>query len=135
MPRFLICLLLVACSPSKKPAEEEGENKIAVTAIPSTAVTTKNAPPEPAKPAVDPSGQSFQEGMQRLCDSIQQVDSDLDPSSRQVAIAKWIDENVKNTQVRELFSIMGEVPPSKRAGMMQAAAAKAGLESCPIADQ
>ena len=105
-------LLLAACSSSKNTSE-----------------------PPPASEDAPPKSQSFQEGMQRLCDSVNEVDRELSPSDRQRAVAQWIDTHVSNEQVRELFTIMAQVPPSKRAGMMKAAATKAGIASCAIAEQ
>lgn len=78
--------------------------------------------------------QTFKEGMQLLCDSINKVETTA-PAEMQQAVATWIDENVKNPDVRELFSIMGNVAPNKRAGMMKAAAAKAGITTCAIAER
>ncbi|MCP4444765.1 MAG: hypothetical protein GY811_05390 [Myxococcales bacterium] len=122
MPWIVICAVLLACSPAHKTSETKEAESVQVVA--------------PSEKAIEsPSKQSFEAGMQLLCDSVDKVDSNLAPSERQRAVAQWIDENVKNSQVRELFSIMGDVPPNKRAGMMKAAAAKAGITLCAIAER
>ncbi len=73
--------------------------------------------------------------MQLICDSVNAAGVGLDPSERQKAVAAYIGEKVTNPKVRELFEIMGNVSPKQRAGMMKAAATKAGLEHCAIAEQ
>jgi len=132
MRRFAVLALLCACSPSKSNSEPEKPQE-AITAIPVHA--TSHSAPEVAKSAADESEQTFKEGMQIICDSINKVDAALDPSDQQRAVASWIDRNVTNEQVRELFSIIGQVAPSKRAGMMSAAATKAGISECAIANE
>lgn len=133
MSRIVLLSLLLACS-SPKTNSDSKESK----ETPKTPAATEPAPVEAVAPAAEvpkTQGQSFQDGMQLICDSLEHIDPNLDPSEKQKAVATWIGENVTNTQVRELFSIMGDVPPSQRAGMMKAAAAKAGITKCPIADQ
>ena len=121
-----LTLLLASCSP------KNNSNEAAST---DDAATPKAQTAKPPVPDTKPAGQSFQDGMQLICDALEHVDTGLAPSERQQAVATWIGENVTNPQVRELFSIIGDVPPSKRSGMMRAAAAKAGITKCPIADQ
>ena len=121
-----LTFLLASCSPKNNSNEPASTDD---------AATPKTQAAEPPDSETKPAGQSFQDGMQLICDALEHVDAGLTPSERQQAVATWIGENVTNPQVRELFSIIGDVPPSKRSGMMKAAAAKAGITKCPIADQ
>lgn len=123
---LLTSTLLIACQPESKSRDE---------AAPKSAPSSAVGAPAPAPAEALTSEQSFKEGMQLLCDSIDKVDANLAPSDMQRAVASWIDANVKNPDVRELFTIMGDVPPDKRAGMMQAAATKAGIKHCAIAER
>ena len=82
-----------------------------------------------------PAEQSFKAGMIALCKSIDVVAKSSDPALYQREMATWIEKHVTNTKVRELFTLIGEMPPSQRPGMMGAAAAKAGVQTCALAEQ
>tara|TARA_R110002096_G_scaffold44526_3_gene120020 strand:- start:143 stop:556 length:414 start_codon:yes stop_codon:yes gene_type:complete len=133
MSRIVLLSLLLACSPSKTNSESNESNEAPTTPVATAPALEQAAASAPEVPKTE--GQSFQDGMQLICDSLEHIEQNLDPSEKQKAVATWIGENVTNTQVRELFSIMGDVQPRQRAGMMKAAAAKAGITKCPIADQ
>jgi hypothetical protein len=45
----------------------------------------------------------------------------------------WLEEHVTNKKVREVFTLVGKMPPSQRSGMLRAAAAKVGIQSCALA--
>jgi hypothetical protein len=73
--------------------------------------------------------------MDALCRSVEEVPAEgLEPAERQRRIAAWIGEHVTNEGARELFEAIGASPPKQRKSLMLAAAAKAGITHCAIAE-
>ena len=116
-------------APAPEPALEPAP---APTPTPTPAASLDAAP---RAESASTDGQSFQDGLAKLCNSINEVPADLAPAEKQRAVSAYINEHVQNTEVRELFTLLGQMPPKQRPGMMAAAAAKAGLNGCPIAEQ
>jgi RNA processing factor Prp31 len=130
--RWLLSLSLLctsfACSP--EPAEKK-EVKREVHA--QAAVETKAAAAPEAKEEVPEGGQTFREGMAALCESYEKAPKSDDPAESQKLLHAWLGEHVTNEKVREVFTLVGEMPPSQRGGMLRAAAAKVGITECALA--
>ena len=120
----LILCTSAACSPEQKAKEEV---KIEVHAQP---VVNKITFPKEELP---PDAQSFHDGMVALCQSYEKVEKVDDPAESQKLLHAWLAENVTNKKVREVFTLVGKMPPSQRSGMLRAAAAKVGITDCPLA--
>ena len=123
----VLLLLAAACGKSEEPAPRASE--------PASESAPASTSADPQRDAASSAGQSFQEGMQALCNSIDAVPASEDPAQHQRQLARWLDTHVTNAQVREVFALIGDMPASQRPGMLSAAAAKAGLQSCALAER
>jgi hypothetical protein len=119
----LVCTTL-ACAPENKPSKQ-------TTKEPKAAPGEAQAQQEPQTQE----GQSFHDGMVALCESYAKAPKSDDPAESQKLLHGWLEENVTNEKVREVFTMVGEMPPSQRAGMMRAAAAKVGITKCALAGE
>ncbi len=117
-------LVLFACSPTSD-AKEEAKVTVHTQPAQSKLVVPKGEP--------DPGRQSFAEGMAALCDSYAKAPKSDDPIESQKLLHSWIEEHVTNKRVREVFTLVGTVPPKQRSGMLRAAAAKVGIRECALA--
>ncbi len=124
-------------SSTSKPADRAGASREAAPAQGTSAhdAGSQAVATEAAAPEATGEEQSFLEGMQALCKSIDEVPANPDAMAYQRSMAAWIGANVRNQEVRELFTIIGDMPPAQRPGMLSAAAAKAGLPHCPLAER
>jgi hypothetical protein len=113
-----------AKSDSKKAARREVHTQTAVAS---------QVEPKEAEPEDRPGEQSFHEGMVALCESYEKVPKSDDPIESQKLLHAWLEEHVTNVKVREVFTMVGEMPPSQRGGMLRAAAAKVGITHCALA--
>lgn len=79
--------------------------------------------------------QSYEEGMRVLCDSPKNADlSQHDPAERMRKFSEWIDDHVKNGEVRELFNSLSDMSPEQRVVAIERAAAKAKIDPCLVAE-
>ena len=129
MRRRVVVLIFLAAACSK------GAEKPLPSSEQSSPPAFASASADPQQDAASSAGQSFQEGMQAICDSIDAVPPSADPAQHQRKVARWLDINVTNPQVRELFALIGDMPASQRPGMLRAAATKAGLQTCALAER
>lgn len=120
---LLLCASF-ACSPER---EAKTQAKSEVHTQP--AIGGKAPPTQPE----DPDSQSFYDGMLALCDSYEKAPKSDEPAESQKLLHAWLEEHVTNKKVREVFTLVGTMPPSQRSGMLRAAAAKVGITSCALA--
>lgn len=85
------------------------------------------------KEELPPGSQTFHDGMVALCESYEKAEKSDDPAMSQKLLHAWLTEHVTNKKVREVFTLVGKMPPSQRSGMLRAAAAKVGITDCPLA--
>jgi len=80
--------------------------------------------------------ESFQEGMQLICQSPKQakVESLRDRSKQLTTAAKWIDEHLRNREARQVFDSLPPLELVEKAAKVREAAYKAGISECPLAD-
>lgn len=124
----LTALLLatsLACTPTPDKEKEAVKHEVHTQPV----SLPKAAPP----PVEAPGGQTFREGMLALCESFEKAPKSEDAAESQKLLHTWLAENVTNEKVREVFALVGEMPPSQRGGMLRAAAAKVGIQSCALA--
>jgi hypothetical protein len=114
-----------ACSPTQDSKEEPVKREIHTQ----PASVFEQAP----TPIEVPGGQTFKEGMVALCESFEKAPKSEDAAESQKLLHGWLTEHVTNEKVREVFSLVGKMPASQRSGMLRAAAAKVGIESCALA--
>ncbi len=142
LPLQLSCGLLLAISAcSQKSEPEKSEPKKIVTtmapAIQRQAKTEKNkpaaAPKATASTVAGTESQSFAQGLTALCESYEKAPKSDSPIESQKLLHAYIEKNVTNEKVRELFTIIGQMPPSQRGAMLRAAAAKSGISTCSLA--
>jgi hypothetical protein len=129
----LVALLLfytLACSPER---EEKVEPKLEVHTQPALAAGDPPANEDPPASAVETDSQSFYDGMLALCESYEKAPKSDSPVESQKLLHAWIGEKVTNKKVREVFTLVGTMPPKQRSGMLRAAAAKVGITSCSLA--
>lgn len=119
---LLLCAS-VACSEEK--AQEKPKTKVHAQPV-----VNKITFPKAELPA---GSQTFHDGMVALCQSYEKVEKSDDPALSQKNLHAWLAEHVSNEKVREVFSLIGKMPPSQRSGMLRAAAAKVGITDCPLA--
>lgn len=75
--------------------------------------------------------QSKEEGVKLACDSPNQVDNTLPPAQRGMALAQYIEKNVKNGEV---LAILGGTEPAPVKGKkLEALASSMGIEECALA--
>ena len=101
-------------------------------------------PQEAAQPAADEAeraggegdGQSFEEAMRRLCNAPREagLDEGVEPAQRAAALAQHIDDELENPEVRDLFEALANMDMSVRVDHLEDAAARAGLDECPIVE-
>lgn len=113
----VVSFALLACCSTKHPEKQAS----------STAAVEQSA----ALP--DNKKQSFFDGMQTLCESYQRAPKSDSAAEAQKHLHRWIETNVTNIEVREVFTLIGTMPPGQRSPMMRAAAAKVGLTRCSLA--
>lgn len=76
--------------------------------------------------------QSKDEAVVLACDSPNQVDAQLPPQQRGLALAVYINTNVKN---KEILSLVGGAEPAAiRGERLQTLATSMGIDQCPLAD-
>jgi hypothetical protein len=75
--------------------------------------------------------QSKEEGVKLACDSPNQVDNTLPPAQRGMALAQYIDQNVKNGDVLAILG--GTEPAAVKGKKLEALAASVGIEECALA--
>ena len=97
--------------------------------------------PEAHEPTQAASGgaseQRFEEAMRVFCDAPlhAEIPDDADPAEQMYALAAHIDARLENAEVRALFEALANVDGPDRAEYVQQAAARAGLEACPVVDR
>ena len=80
-------------------------------------------------------GQSFEEGILAICQSPSQAPvAAAQPSARATAAGLWIGQHVTNPEARELFAALAPLPPDQKAHRARQAAARAGIDRCPLAE-
>ncbi len=75
--------------------------------------------------------QSKEEGVKLACDSPNHVDNGLPPAQRGMALAQYIEKNVKNGDVLAILG--GTEPAAVKAKKLEALAASVGIEECALA--
>ncbi len=120
---FALCATL-ACSPER---EAKVETKTEVHTQAALAGT------EPPMQREEGDSQSFYDGMIALCESFEKAPRSDSPVESQKLLHAWLGEHVTNEKVREVFTLVGTMPPKQRPGMLRAAAAKVGIGSCALA--
>ncbi len=79
--------------------------------------------------------QGKKDGFEILCDAPNRAGvGDLAPDQKAVALAKWIDENLKCEEAREVFEKLALLPSDQKAKFLRDSAKKVGLANCPLAD-
>ena len=121
----LLLLLIIACSPQGKPQEESEP----------LAPNTEQAKGSATEAKTEVGGQSFRDGIVALCQSYTLAPKSDDPIEAQKLLHAFIGKTVTNEKVRELFTLIGDMPPKQRPGMLHAAAAKAGVTTCALAGE
>lgn len=130
---LLLCISF-ACSPardSEQDSEQGSREEVRREVHTQPAMQSSVVQAEPLAPGA----QTFPEGMLALCESYQKVAKSDDPVESQKLLHAWLEEHVTNEKVREVFMLVGEMPPSQRSGMLRAAAAKVGIKSCALAGE
>jgi hypothetical protein len=92
------------------------------------------APPEP--PSVGPSGQTYRQAVERICnvDTLASVSMDEDPIAGDVRRFGWLEENVDNPDGIFLRTVLSVKAPAERCSMLREAMREVGVQRCPLAD-
>lgn len=126
----LILCTSFACSTESEPKKEVKREVHAQAALGGDKASEDTSAPKTEEPA---EGQSFHDGMLALCESYEKAPKSEDPAESQKLLHAWLGEHVTNEEVREVFTLVGQMPPKQRGGMLRAAAAKVGITECALA--
>lgn len=80
--------------------------------------------------------QDFETGVQTLCNAPRDCPEckDVDPATRDKAIAEHIERSVRNDRATVLFESLADAGPEQRQKLLTEAAAEAGLSRCILAE-
>lgn len=79
---------------------------------------------------------SYKKDLQTMCDAPSKatIPPGADASQKAVAMAAYIDDNIKSSEGRATFSGLAAVSPSEKGRTLRAEATKNGITSCALAD-
>ena len=77
----------------------------------------------------------YDKDLSTICSAPARSGATGDSSQRATMAAKWIAEAIRTDEAKQLFSDMFMLAPEQRVKALRDAAAKAGLKTCPLADE
>ena len=79
----------------------------------------------------------YHKGIEMICFAEQKagVEGIADPSERAMKIANYLKANLKDEKAMKLMRSFATMAPESRGAHLREEAKKAGLESCPMADE
>ena len=103
-----------------------------------TLVACKGDQPPSSAPPAEPMQQSFDEAMRLVCDAPEQADlpdESTGATNRALALAAWLDQRVRNQEVRQLMgSVAAQESSQGKIDALMKGAKRAGIERCSLAD-
>ena len=80
---------------------------------------------------------SYRKDVETICFAPERVarEADADPSRRATLIAEYLSQNLQTSEGRKLMGAMAAVEPAMQPELLQHEARRAGLSSCPLAEE
>ncbi|MBP6633063.1 MAG: energy transducer TonB [Kofleriaceae bacterium] len=81
-------------------------------------------------------GQTFRQGVEAICTAEQTSNAtEVAPADRDRVISAWVAQHVRNQEALAVFGSLAGRPTTEHAAILAAAAKKAGLTTCPLAER
>lgn len=79
-------------------------------------------------------GAGFRAGMVVICGGLADAPPAMPAPERAAAASRWIGDHLADAEAAALWKSLAPLAPAEKARVVQAAASRAGLATCPVTD-